>query len=73
MQRLGLVTLKQSCTRSIALSRWLSLSWQLIAAIELLSLGICIGLWKRARYLEDRARNPLQGGIFGAVLQGNQQ
>lgn len=46
-------------------------SWQLTALIQLLSLGICIALWKRAKHLEARSQNPLQGGILEAALRGN--
>jgi uncharacterized membrane protein len=44
-------------------------AWLLTAAIELFLFIVCVVLWRTAKQREERARNPLQGGILEAALR----
>ncbi|MEM9006528.1 MAG: NACHT domain-containing protein [Cyanobacteria bacterium P01_F01_bin.86] len=46
-----------------------SLPWLWTVLTTILTLGLCKGLWWRGQQLENKARNPLRGGILQAELE----
>jgi len=42
--------------------------WQQTTAIASVIAGLSAALWHRGQQLEDKARNPFQGGALGTAL-----
>ena len=54
---------------AFGLHDFLPLTWLQTVLVDLFLVGLCAVLWRRGQQLEERARNPLQGGMLEAELR----